>query len=178
MTLPASPAQRYAAFRVRPAALTAFQSLYDFEFDPFQVEACQALYEGGGVLVAAPTGSGKTVVGEFAVHLALAGGRKCFYTTPIKALSNHRIERAVSFSGPPGSIVVPASTDVRELVRDWDSSPPAHRTATLRVRTGGRAGAASRGVRRTPWRRVGTTCRSRFMTSAGTPITWPPSART
>ncbi len=100
MTLPASPAQRYAAFRVRPAALTAFQSLYDFEFDPFQVEACQALYEGGGVLVAAPTGSGKTVVGEFAVHLALAGGRKCFYTTPIKALSNQKYADLVRRYGP------------------------------------------------------------------------------
>ena len=42
------------------------------------------------MLVAAPTGSGKTVIGEFAVHLALAGGRKCFYTTPIKALSNQK----------------------------------------------------------------------------------------
>ena len=42
------------------------------------------------MLVAAPTGSGKTVVGEFAVHLALAGGRKCFYTTPIKALSDQK----------------------------------------------------------------------------------------
>ena len=47
-----------------------------------------------------------------------------------------RIEGAVSFSGPPGSVVVPEGTDVRELVRDWDSNPPAHRTATLRVRTG------------------------------------------
>jgi proteasome accessory factor B len=47
-----------------------------------------------------------------------------------------RIEGAVSFSGPPGSVVVPAGTDVRELVRDWDSDPPAYRTATLRVRTG------------------------------------------
>src|SRR5487761_1183214 len=90
MTLPASPTQRYAASRARPAALTAFQSLYDFEFDPFQIEACEALYNGSGVLVAAPTGSGKTVVGEVAVHLAMAGGRKCFYTTPIKALSNQK----------------------------------------------------------------------------------------
>ena len=40
--------------------------------------------------MAAPTGSGKTVVGEFAVHLALQQGRKCFYTTPIKALSNQK----------------------------------------------------------------------------------------
>ena len=59
-------------------------------FDDFQLDACGALESGHGVLVAAPTGSGKTVVGEFAVHLALAEGRKCFYTTPIKALSNQK----------------------------------------------------------------------------------------
>ncbi|MDR2987897.1 MAG: DEAD/DEAH box helicase, partial [Nocardiopsaceae bacterium] len=70
--------------------LAEFQSLYDFEFDDYQLEACRALADGHGVLLAAPTGSGKTVVGEFAVHLALAQGRKCFYTTPIKALSNQK----------------------------------------------------------------------------------------
>ena len=91
---PASPAERYAAVRRRISRdgpeLTAFQQLYDFQFDDFQVRACQALNAGHGVLLAAPTGSGKTVVGEFAVHLALAEGRKCFYTTPIKALSNQK----------------------------------------------------------------------------------------
>jgi ATP-dependent RNA helicase HelY len=76
--------------------LAAFRSLYDFEFDGFQVAACEALEGGHGVLVAAPTGSGKTVVGEFAVHLALAEGRKCFYTTPIKALSNQKYADLVS----------------------------------------------------------------------------------
>src|SRR5579872_4973736 len=88
----ASPADSYAAFRAKQAGgeLAAFQSLYDFEFDDFQVVACSALSRGNGVLVAAPTGSGKTVVGEFAVHLALEQGRKCFYTTPIKALSNQK----------------------------------------------------------------------------------------
>jgi ATP-dependent RNA helicase HelY len=70
--------------------LAAFRALYDFSFDDFQISACQALNAGHGVLVAAPTGSGKTVVGEFAVHLALAEGRKCFYTTPVKALSNQK----------------------------------------------------------------------------------------
>ena len=63
--------------------LTAFQALYDFSFDPFQLDACRALNAGHGVLLAAPTGSGKTVVGEFAVHLALAEGRKCFDTSQI-----------------------------------------------------------------------------------------------
>ncbi|GAA1946811.1 DEAD/DEAH box helicase [Kitasatospora viridis] len=88
-----SPAEAYAASRSRAqqsASLRGFQELYDFPLDPFQLEACQALEAGQGVLVAAPTGSGKTIVGEFAVHLALAGGRKCFYTTPIKALSNQK----------------------------------------------------------------------------------------
>jgi ATP-dependent RNA helicase HelY len=89
-----SPAERYASARRRQAQATselaAFGALYPFGLDPFQVRACEALEAGDGVLVAAPTGSGKTVVGEFAVHLALAEGRKCFYTTPIKALSNQK----------------------------------------------------------------------------------------
>src|SRR5689334_3832744 len=87
-----TPADRYTAFRDRQAApeLADFRALYDFDFDGFQVEACRALGEGRGVLVAAPTGSGKTVIGEYAAHLALAQGRKCFYTTPIKALSNQK----------------------------------------------------------------------------------------
>jgi ATP-dependent RNA helicase HelY len=80
--------------------LIEFQALYDFTFDDYQRRACQALNEGHGVLVAAPTGSGKTVIGEFAVHLALAAGRKCFYTTPIKALSNQKFGDLVRRYGP------------------------------------------------------------------------------
>src|SRR5690349_2297149 len=96
-----TPAERYAAFRDRKTdpELAGFRALYDFDFDPFQVEACGALSAGRGVLVAAPTGSGKTVVGEFAVHLALAQGRKCFYTTPIKALSNQKFHDLVQRYG-------------------------------------------------------------------------------
>jgi ATP-dependent RNA helicase HelY len=89
-----SPAERYAASRRRQAgertSLHAFRERYAFGLDAFQIQACRALESGQGVLVAAPTGSGKTVVGEFAVHLALEQGRKCFYTTPIKALSNQK----------------------------------------------------------------------------------------
>jgi ATP-dependent RNA helicase HelY len=102
-----TPAERYTAFRDRQQRTSGgttppaprkgddphfadFRALYDFDFDGFQVEACEALSAGQGVLVAAPTGSGKTVIGEYAVHLALAQGRKCFYTTPIKALSNQK----------------------------------------------------------------------------------------
>jgi ATP-dependent RNA helicase HelY len=70
--------------------LDDFTEQLPFTLDDFQVRACTALENGHGVLVCAPTGAGKTVVGEFAVHLALAAGRKCFYTTPIKALSNQK----------------------------------------------------------------------------------------
>ncbi|MFC5723189.1 DEAD/DEAH box helicase [Streptomyces gamaensis] len=94
MTDDMSPAERYAEARRRATeqatALAPFREMYDFALDPFQIAACQALEAGKGVLVAAPTGSGKTIVGEFAVHLALSQGRKCFYTTPIKALSNQK----------------------------------------------------------------------------------------
>jgi ATP-dependent RNA helicase HelY len=89
MTTPAEQDAEFTGGRVGPE-FASFRALYDFEFDDFQVDACRALGAGSGVLVAAPTGSGKTVIGEYAVHLALAQGRKCFYTTPIKALSNQK----------------------------------------------------------------------------------------
>ena len=61
-----------------------------FDLDHFQVRALDAIDRGRSVLVAAPTGSGKTVVAEYAVAKALAGGGKAFYTTPLKALSNQK----------------------------------------------------------------------------------------
>jgi ATP-dependent RNA helicase HelY len=96
-----SPAERYAAFRTSQGgpALAEFEVGYPFGLDAFQRVACKALEEGRGVLVAAPTGAGKTVVGEFAVHLALRAGRKCFYTTPIKALSNQKYADLVARHG-------------------------------------------------------------------------------
>lgn len=100
-----SPAERYTAFRsqrrivAEHPELTLFREVIGFELDDFQVEACEALEQGRAVLVAAPTGAGKTVVGEFAVHLALASGRKAFYTTPIKALSNQKYSDLVRRHG-------------------------------------------------------------------------------
>jgi ATP-dependent RNA helicase HelY len=115
-----SPAERYAAARKRATVMARFPALHefveglDFALDDFQREACEALERGSGVLVCAPTGAGKTVVGEFAVHLALRGGaaaaepvdpeqrgpiRKCFYTTPIKALSNQKFHDLVERYG-------------------------------------------------------------------------------
>ena len=87
-----TPAEKYADYRAgrRHPELREFAGLYTFALDDFQLRACRELEDGRNVLVAAPTGSGKTIVGEFAVHLALKTGRKCFYTTPIKALSNQK----------------------------------------------------------------------------------------
>ena len=89
-----SPAERYRASAERRAEaatyLGAFVRTLDFELDDFQRQSCRSLQEGRGVLVAAPTGAGKTIVGEFAIYLALQRGLKAFYTTPIKALSNQK----------------------------------------------------------------------------------------
>jgi ATP-dependent RNA helicase HelY len=99
---PTSPAESYARFRRNQEhpQLAEFRSLMSFPLDDFQVRACRELEDGHSVLVAAPTGSGKTIVGEFAVHLALASGRKAFYTTPIKALSNQKFHDLVERYGP------------------------------------------------------------------------------
>ncbi|MDH5313866.1 MAG: DEAD/DEAH box helicase, partial [Actinomycetota bacterium] len=68
----------------------AFAAQFPFELDEFQVQAAEAVDAGMSVLVAAPTGSGKTVVAEFAIERALDRGGKAFYTTPLKALSNQK----------------------------------------------------------------------------------------
>ncbi len=96
-----TPAERYADHRRgrEHPVLNDFAGHYDFALDDFQLRACREIEEGRGVLVAAPTGSGKTIVGEFAIHLALATGRKCFYTTPIKALSNQKYNDLVARYG-------------------------------------------------------------------------------
>ena len=89
-----SPADSYAKSKARSKfpKTNRFAEGFPFELDPFQIEACHALEDGKGVLVAAPTGAGKTIVGEFAVDLVVNSGGKCFYTTPIKALSNQKYQ--------------------------------------------------------------------------------------
>ncbi len=96
-----SPAERFQQSRQRArfADLTEFTAGLSFALDPFQRTACEALEQGQGVLVCAPTGAGKTVVGEFAVFRALQHGGKCFYTTPIKALSNQKYADLVARHG-------------------------------------------------------------------------------
>ncbi|CAB4907484.1 unannotated protein [freshwater metagenome] len=96
-----TPAEKFAQAKQRSThPLTQeFVDSFDFAFDSFQIAACNSVEDGHGVLVAAPTGAGKTVVGEFASFLALKQGKKCFYTTPIKALSNQKYQEFVERFG-------------------------------------------------------------------------------
>ena len=109
-----SPADSYADFRRRSSRpkLADFLGVISFDLDPFQQRACEALEDGHGVLVCAPTGAGKTVVGEFAVHLALSEGSKCFYTTPIKALSNQKYADLVARYGAKNVGLLTGDTSV------------------------------------------------------------------
>lgn len=97
-----TPAEKYAKAKKRKffPITVAFSENYAFELDDFQIRACHAIENGRGALVAAPTGSGKTIVGEFAIYKAISEGKKCFYTTPIKALSNQKFNDLVSIYGP------------------------------------------------------------------------------
>ncbi len=71
--------------------LEEFTALFPFSLDDFQLQAMEALNKSCSVVVCAPTGSGKTLVGEYAIHRALARQRRVFYTTPLKALSNQKL---------------------------------------------------------------------------------------
>ncbi|MEW5945626.1 MAG: DEAD/DEAH box helicase [bacterium] len=62
----------------------------DCELDPFQEEAVRAIDDGRSVIVAAPTGAGKTLVAEYAIEKHIAAGHRIIYTAPIKALSNQK----------------------------------------------------------------------------------------
>src|SRR5579862_9038956 len=73
-----------------PLPVRPLSELFPFPLDDFQQEAIARMDEGHSVLVCAPTGSGKTVIAEYAIHRALAGGKRVFYTTPLKALSNQK----------------------------------------------------------------------------------------
>ena len=72
------------------ALLQAFRQRYPFALDPFQEQAIRWVLSGESVLVAAPTGAGKTLIAEFAIYRALAAQRRIIYTTPLKALSNQK----------------------------------------------------------------------------------------
>jgi ATP-dependent RNA helicase HelY len=89
-----------AAQSYEHAGLDEFFEGLAFKPDDFQREAIEAVARGHSVVVTAPTGAGKTLVAEGAVHLALREGRRAFYTTPIKALSNQKFGDFGAIYGP------------------------------------------------------------------------------
>jgi ATP-dependent RNA helicase HelY len=109
-----TPAERMAASKARSShPLTQkFSQSFDFPLDEFQIQSLHCVEDGNGVLVAAPTGAGKTVVGEFAAFLALEKGKKCFYTTPIKALSNQKFTEFVSKFGEENVGLLTGDTNI------------------------------------------------------------------
>lgn len=118
------------------AGRAAFEAAQPYALDRFQREALDLLDAGRSVLVTAPTGAGKTVVGEYAVHLGLASGRRAFYTTPLKALSNqkfgdlvrrHGQERVGLLTGdnsinPEAPVVVMTTEVLRNMIHAERSS--------------------------------------------------------
>ena len=120
MTDQLSPAERYAASRSRAAQpkLEAFRNRLRFDLDPFQREACASLESGRSVLVAAPTGAGKTIVAEFAVFLAMQEPyAKVFYTAPMKALSNQKFQELVGEYGPENVGLLTGDTNINSHAR-------------------------------------------------------------
>jgi len=123
------PAERYelaraAAGQDRSHPITAsFAASQRFVLDPFQLAGCRALEDGRSVLVAAPTGAGKTIVGEFAIHLAMrepvlnGRGDKAFYTTPIKALSNQKFRELQDVYGPDEVGLLTGDTNINGSAR-------------------------------------------------------------
>jgi ATP-dependent RNA helicase HelY len=109
-----TPAERMAAARVRAShPLTIkFSEGFDFPLDDFQIQSLHCVEDGKGLLVAAPTGAGKTVVGEFAAFLAIEQGKKCFYTTPIKALSNQKFAEFVTRFGEDNVGLLTGDTNI------------------------------------------------------------------
>jgi ATP-dependent RNA helicase HelY len=115
-----SPAERYARSRARGGRplLDAFSARVDFGLDSFQIEACAALEDGNSVLVAAPTGAGKTVVAEFALFLAMQQKRaKVFYTAPIKALSNQKFQEFTAEYGAENVGLLTGDTNINASAR-------------------------------------------------------------
>ncbi|MCU1580981.1 MAG: helicase [Microbacteriaceae bacterium] len=120
MTEQLSAAERFAASRSRQGhpRLEAFRSQLAFDLDPFQLAGCAALEQGDSVLVAAPTGAGKTIVAEFAVYLAMQqSSAKVFYTAPMKALSNQKYQEFVAEYGPDEVGLLTGDTNINSQAR-------------------------------------------------------------
>ena len=120
MTDQLSPAERFSASKARRGfpRVDAFRARQKFDLDPFQLTACTALERGNSVLVAAPTGAGKTIVAEFAVYLAMQQPRaKVFYTAPMKALSNQKFQEFVAEYGASEVGLLTGDTNINSGAR-------------------------------------------------------------
>jgi ATP-dependent RNA helicase HelY len=115
-----SPAERYAQSQLRSQTplVSEFRSRRAFDLDPFQIAAASVLEAGKSVLVAAPTGAGKTVVAEFAVFLTMNSTQdKLFYTTPMKALSNQKYNEFVEEWGAENVGILTGDTNINSNAR-------------------------------------------------------------
>ena len=115
-----SAAERYALAQARNKTplVNAFREKRTFDLDPFQIAAANVLESGNSVLVAAPTGAGKTVVAEFAVYLAMnTPADKVFYTTPMKALSNQKYNEFVDEWGAEHVGILTGDTNINSGAR-------------------------------------------------------------
>lgn len=117
-----SPAERYAASRTRGKSpvLEAFRAHQRFDLDAFQIEACGSIENGRSVLVAAPTGAGKTIVAEFAIYLAMQDSRdKVFYTAPMKRSAIRSSRSSFANTEPTRSDFSPATRTSTPPHESW-----------------------------------------------------------
>jgi len=115
-----TPAERYAAAksRARTPLVEEFALGLGHDLDPFQRDACASVEADHSVLVAAPTGAGKTIVAEFAIYKAMRETRtKIFYTTPMKALSNQKFQELVGEYGPSEVGMLTGDTNINSGAR-------------------------------------------------------------
>jgi ATP-dependent RNA helicase HelY len=120
MTDQLSPAERFAAAKKRRGlpVLEAFRARQRFDLDDFQIAACSVVEEGKSVLVAAPTGAGKTIIAEFAIYRAMQRANdKVFYTAPMKALSNQKFQELVAEYGPESVGLLTGDTNINSHAR-------------------------------------------------------------
>jgi len=120
MTTELSPAERFAQAKAKKSLpiLDAFTDKLPIALDPFQREACALVEQGKSVLVAAPTGAGKTIIAEFAIFKAMQESHaKVFYTAPMKALSNQKFQELVAEYGAESVGLLTGDTNVNSQAR-------------------------------------------------------------
>ncbi|MGV8897394.1 MAG: DEAD/DEAH box helicase [Rhodoglobus sp.] len=115
-----SPAERYAAAKKNRElpVLRAFRAAQRFDLDEYQVAACAVVESGKSVLVAAPTGAGKTIIAEFAIYRAMQQeSDKVFYTAPMKALSNQKFQELQAEYGEDAVGLLTGDTNINSHAR-------------------------------------------------------------